>query len=77
MGEAELGRRTGQADGADEQAEPALLGGEHVLDPDPDPRRAALLRAMCAGMGRLRGFARWNWGTRPRRAKSATLAAER
>ena len=38
VGKAELGRRPGQADRADEQAEPAFLGGEDMLDRDPDPR---------------------------------------
>jgi len=40
-------------------AEPALLGGEHVLDRDPRAR-LALPRAMRGGMARPRGFGRWN-----------------
>jgi hypothetical protein len=38
VGEAEPGRRARRADPADEHAEPALLGGEDMLNGDPDPR---------------------------------------
>jgi hypothetical protein len=39
--------------------------------------RLALSRMMCGGIDRPRGFGRWNCGNSPRRASSATLAAER
>ena len=43
IGERDLGRRTGEADGADDQVQAAFLGGEDMLDPGPHlrPRRVA------------------------------------
>lgn len=42
VGEREFGLGSGQADGADEEAEPVLLVGEDVLDRSPDRRLAGI-----------------------------------
>ena len=54
VGEPELGRGPGQADRADDQAQTALLGGEDVLDRDPDPRPAWRCRGPCAAASACR-----------------------
>ena len=59
VGEADLDRRAGPADGPHEQAHPVLLLGEDVLDV---ARMADLLAFACAvrtGIGRPAGFLRW------------------
>jgi hypothetical protein len=48
IGDAERGRGTGQTDRADDEAEPALLGGEDVLDGDPDSAPGWHLPRACA-----------------------------
>jgi hypothetical protein len=55
----------------------ALLRGEDVLDGDPDPRPAGVAAEHVRRHRFAARFGRWNCGTSPRRASSATFAAER
>jgi hypothetical protein len=76
VGKAELGRGPSQADRADDQAQSALLGGEHVRDRDPDTCPAGIAPGDGQRHRSAARFDRWNWGTRPRRASNPRLAAE-
>ena len=60
IGEADLRRCPGDADGSDDQAHGPLLSGEDRLDRrEPTRDFAALASAVRRGIGRPRGFLRW------------------
>ena len=76
--ERDLRSGAGEPDGAYDEAHPHLDRGEHVLLTLLRTRaRVALPRAMCGGIGRPRGFARWNCAASPRFSSNARFACPR
>ena len=77
IGQAEPGGGARQADRADDQASRHFWAAKTCSIATRTRALLALPRTICDGIRRPRGFGRWNWGTNPRRASNATLAAER
>ena len=77
FGETQPRAGAGEADRTDHEAEPALLGGEDVLDRDPDPRPAGVAADHVRRHHLATRLRALECGKRPRRASRATLAAER
>ncbi len=77
IGQGQFRLGPGDANGADEQAEPVLLMGEHMLDLARIEDLAALARAVAMGIGLPLDLRRWMRLVIIRSASQASLLCER